>query len=108
MILQDKRNFLKSSDLANGDTIKFLNEGEWVENKKFSNPDGTPKNQLIFKVEFQGVERDFSLNATNRNALKEAFGKDTALWVGKEASVEKMKMAVAGGVKEVVILTPVM
>ena len=108
MILQDKRNFIKATELKNGDTIKFLTEGEWVENKKFQNPDGSPKNQLIFKVEFQGVERDFSLNATNRNAMKEAFGKDTALWVGREAMVEKVKMAVAGGVKEVVILTPVM
>jgi len=105
MILEGKRNFLKADEVANGDRLEILSEGEWVESKKWTYPDGTPKQQFIIKVGMDGVERDFTLNATNRQNLIRTWGKDTKNWIGKFATVEIVKMSVSGQLKNVIILT---
>ena len=104
MILENKRNFIKVDEVKTGDQLEILNEGEWFTSKKFTYDDGTPKRQFIIKVGCDGVERDMTLNSTNRQNLICAWGKDTALWIGKMATVEIVKMAVAGQLKNVIIL----
>ena len=101
------RNFLKTKDVKTGDVVTFVSEGEWVENTKFKRPDGSPQSQFIIKVEINDVEMDMSLNSTNRKALIQAFGDDTVKWQGKSAKIEMAKMMVSGGMKDVIILTPI-
>ena len=107
MILQPKRNFLKASDVQEGDEITFQNEGEWVENRKFTNPDGSAKQQFIIEVEYGGETKSLSLNSTNRNMLILHFGKETKDWVGKKAKIQLVKQNVAGSLKDVIYLDPI-
>ena len=107
MLLEPKRNYLKSADVQQDEEVKFMSEGEWSESKKFTNPDGTAKQQFIVKVECGGETKDFTLNATNRNTLIQHFGKDTALWVGKSAKIQLVQQNVAGSLKSVIYLDPI-
>ena len=107
MILQPKRNFLKASDVQEGDEITFLNEGEWVENRKFTNSDGTAKQQCIFQVDYQGETKDLAINSTSRNTLILHFGKETKDWVNKKAKIQLVKQNVAGSLKDVLYLDPI-
>jgi len=103
MILGTK--YLKASECNTGDLIKFLDEGKWVESTKFTYDDGSPKQQLIFEVEDGlGEKKSLTLNATNRNTLVSAWGKDTANWVGKIVEITKKTMEVAGQEKQVIRL----
>lgn len=104
-ILESKKNFLKVDEVKTGDVVKFVNEGEWIASRKFTNDDGTPKQQFVIKIECGEAERDMSLNSTNRNNLIAVYGKDTALWVGQTATIEIVKMAVSGQLRNVIILT---
>jgi hypothetical protein len=105
MILEGRKNFIKADEVSNNDRLEILSEGEWIESKKFTYEDGKPKQQFIIKVGHGGVERDMSLNATNRTNLIQSWGKDTKNWIGKFATVEIVKMAVSGQLKNVIILT---
>jgi len=107
MILTGKRNFLRVDDVKNGDVITFLNEGEWLESKKYTYSDGTPRKDFVIKVSISGTEKDMRLNATNRSNLISAFGNDTANWVGKSASLEKTKVMVGGKMMETIIVKPI-
>jgi hypothetical protein len=104
-ILEGKRNFLKADEVKTGDKLKIVTEGEWIASKKFTYEDGTPKQQFIIKVECEEVERDMTLNSTNRTNLIAVWGKNTADWIGKSATVEIVKMSVAGKLMNVIILT---
>ncbi len=106
MILEGKRNFLKVDEVKTGDKLEILSEGEWVPSKKFTYNDGTPKQQFIVKVSVEGIERDMTLNSTNRNSLIAAWGNDTANWINRFAVIEVVKMSVAGQLKNCIILTP--
>lgn len=103
MILENKK-FLKTADVMTNDEIKFLNEGEWVENKKFTYPDGSPKQDFVIKVLYGSDEKDMRLNKTNREALIKAYGKDTANWVGKTAKIVKVKAMVSGKLMDTIVL----
>jgi hypothetical protein len=103
MILGAK--YLKASECKLGDLIKFLDEGKWVESTKFTYEDGKPKQQLVFEVEDgSGDKKSLTLNKTNRDALVEAWGKDTSLWVGKIAEITIKTIEVAGREREVIRL----
>jgi len=107
MILTGKRNFLRVSDIQGGEIITFLNEGEWIENKKYTYPDGTPRKDFVIKVNISEAEKDMRLNATNRSNLISTFGNDTADWVGKSASLEKTKVMVGGKIIDTIIVKPI-
>ena len=87
MLLEPKRNWLKASDVKDGDVIKFLTEGEWRENTKFPNPDGTPKQQFIMDIDYQGETKTMTVNKTSRDSLVLHLGKETKSWIGKEARI---------------------
>jgi len=107
MILTGKYDFLKVADVKGGETITFLNEGEWVVNKKYTYPDGTPRKDFVIKVSISGTEKDMRLNVTNRGNLISAFGNDTANWIGKSASLEKTKVMVGGKIMDTIIVKPI-
>lgn len=103
MILENKK-YLKTAEVFGGETITFKSEGEWVQSKKFTYEDGTPKNDFVIKVEILSVEKDMRLNKTNRDVLIAAYGKDTAKWIGQTAIINKVKAMVAGKMQDMIIL----
>lgn len=106
MILEDKRNYLKSNIVKTGDSLTIKSEGEIIESSKFKYPDGSPKKDFVVKVEVNNVVYDFTVNTTNKNILKAAFGKDTALWVGKTVKINLVAVLVSGAMKNSIVLVP--
>ena len=106
MLLEPKRNFLKAEDVQNGTVLEFVNEGEWVESKKWTYEDGSPRQQFIIRVKLGDAEKDLSMNSTSRTAIMDEYGRDTADWVGKRAVVELVRQNVGGALKSVIYLTP--
>lgn len=89
------------------DTIKFLSAGDW-QPSTYKNDDGSPKNQFVIDVEFNGAEYSMSLNKVSRDNLVFAFGRDTSSWVGKESRVELTKCMVGGKMKDIITLQPIL
>jgi hypothetical protein len=106
-ILEDKKNYLKTSEVNTGDQVKFVDEGRWVVSKKFTNPDGTPRNQFEIGVEFNMEERVVTLNSTSRNALKEAYGKDTSKWISKKGHISVMDVLIGGKKAKSMLIEPI-
>jgi len=107
MLLTGKKNFLKTADIKGGEVITFVNEGEWITSKVYKYDDGTPRQDFYIKVMIEGEERDLRLNVTNRTILVEAFGKETAEWVNRGATVAKEKVMVGGKRMDTIVLTPI-
>jgi hypothetical protein len=97
-------NFLKTAEANNGDIITFKDEGEWVENTKYTYPDGNPKVDFVIKVEINGDDKSMRLNKTNREIVISAYGKDTKKWIGKTAKITKEKMLIAGKKQDCIML----
>lgn len=88
--------------MKTGDLLTFADEGEEVE-KEFQ---GKKKVQLQISVTLpSGDDKKAGLNGTSRNNMIEAYGADTARWVGKQARVEALKENVSGKVRTVLYLT---
>uniref|UniRef100_A0A6M3JFI4 Uncharacterized protein n=1 Tax=viral metagenome TaxID=1070528 RepID=A0A6M3JFI4_9ZZZZ len=107
MILNEKKTYLKSDSVKTGDLLTIRGEGEWIASKKFSYPDGTPKQQFNIEVEHNLELKTMTLNGTNRNTLINAWGKDTKEWAGKDVKIELVKSLVAGKTVNVIIINPV-
>lgn len=105
-ILNDK--FLKKDEVAEGDIIKFIDEGAWVESRKFTNPDGSPKTQFQITIELaDSSTRTLSMNKMSRTNLKDKWGKNTADWVGNIAEIHFETALVAGKTQNILILRPI-
>ena len=98
--------YYSSKKAKDGDIIKFVDEGGWVESK-FKKPDGTPKNSFQIMIEVNGDQCIFNINKKNSEVLIEAFGHDTEKWIGKEAKVTLKETEVAGEDVLAIRLTPV-
>ena len=96
--------YLKTAEVNDRDTIVFKNEGAWVESPKFTYDDGTPKQDFVIKVEWHEMDKSMRLNKTNRDILIEAYGNNTASWVGMSAIITKEKCLVAGKKLDTILL----
>lgn len=78
----------KAEDVKNGQTIKILTTAEWIQDN-YPQPDGTtkPVKSLVASTEMGGVKKDLRITKASRENLKEAWGPDTSVWVGKEATI---------------------
>jgi len=75
-------------DVKQGDIIVINDEGIEQENENFTNDDGTPKIDHIFKIVLaDGEERKISMNKTSLKKFVEKYGNETKEWVGKKAIV---------------------
>jgi len=104
MVMLGSGNFVKTAEVKNGDTIIFKTEGEWIENTKYTYPDGTPRVDFVIKVEINGEEKSMRINKTNREVLIAAYGNDTSKWIGKSATITKEKVLVAGKKQDCILL----
>lgn len=107
MILGNKKNYLKVEEVKKGDVIEISNEGEWTESTKYKYDDGTPRKQFVMEVVYAKEPRTLTLNSTNRNILTNSWGNDTALWIGKKASIDLIKVSVSGKLKDSILLNPI-
>jgi len=99
-------NFIKGEDVKHGDSVKFLDEGEWSENQKYKYPDGNPRWDFICKVDHNGDEKKMRINATNKKALIAAWGDETKDWIGKTAKMTLETALVAGERRKMILLEP--
>ena len=106
MKLNDGKTYLKSDMVKVGDTVKFLNGGEWIESAKFKYDDGTPRKDFIIQVKYNGAEYALRVNATNRKALVAAYGDETEQWIGFGAKVDVVNVMVSGKMQKSIMLTP--
>lgn len=107
MIFETSRKWLKTEYVKVGDSIKILDEGEFVTSSKFTNKDGTPKKDYVCKVEHNEKEADMTINSTKKKTLIKAFGKDTKDWVGKVCTVEISNVMVGENMRKTIILIPI-
>lgn len=97
--------FLKVKEVKNGDLIRFVDEGVWVESKTFKYKDGNPQQQLQFQVEdSNGETKTFSMNKINRETLTAAWGRDTKNWIGKFAEITVREVEVGGEIRDAIRL----
>lgn len=83
--------WLKKDELKNGDILKIVSEATEVE--------GQNGIQLVAKCRIKGWTGEafnFAINNASKNALIDAFGDDTTLWMNKELTVETEKGIFAG------------
>ena len=104
--LTGNKDWIKASEAQSGEQVKFVNEGAWEESK-FTHPDGNPKHQFVVKVIHKGEEKTLTLNKVTRDNLTASWSNDTADWVGKTATIEKVKVMVGGAMRDSIILTAV-
>lgn len=99
-------NYLKASDCKTGDRFKFLTEGEFVENQKYTYEDGNPRRDFIIDVDYKGQKRSLRINKTNRDKLIAEFQEDeTKNWIGKVVSIEVANALISGKLQPVMILS---
>jgi len=105
VLLREGGKWIRSADVTTGETITIKDWGEWRESTQFKYKDGNPKMDFVIMVSHSGEEKQMRLNATNRDVLKKAYGKDTNKWLGKSATIEKMKALIGGKQMDVIILS---
>lgn len=107
MILSDNVKYLKKEEIKSGDKIIIKTEGEFVKSKKFTYPDGTPRDQFQITIELSsGEERTLVLNKTSRNNLKSAWGRETKDWIDRFAVISLVDIMVGGDIKKSIVLLP--
>lgn len=74
--------WIDKKTLKNGDLIKLTSEAEWIDGQNDSK-------QLVAKARVKGLEEEVNLaiNKPSKNALIDAFGKDSKEWIGKVLTV---------------------
>jgi hypothetical protein len=98
MVILGGGNFLKADAVKDGDKVKFVDEGAWVENTQYTYDDGKPKQDFLIGVSLndEAGSYTFRLNKKNRDALSKAWGSDTAKWIGNACPVVVKDIEVAG------------
>lgn len=91
--------FLKANDnCKDGDIVKILDEGVWSEGdfgQRFNAQVRLPN----------GDEKTASFNNTSLRNLSEHYGKETSVWVLKDARINIVKQNVRGTMRNVIIFT---
>ena len=106
MKLNDGKNYLKSDMIKPGETLTFLNAGEWIESQKFTYEDGSKRKDFLIQVKYNDKEYALRLNATNRKALVAAYGDETEKWIGSGAKIDVVNVMVSGKMAKSIFLTP--
>ncbi|MCH7827157.1 MAG: hypothetical protein IIC75_04160 [Bacteroidetes bacterium] len=74
-------NFFRASDIAEGDSIKILSEGEQVENN-------FGKKRISFFIEHKAEQKVMQLAMPHVKQLIKILGTETKKWIGKTVNVK--------------------
>ncbi len=102
--LAEGGNWLKESEVKDGDIIAFVNSGEWQESQKFTYDDGNPVKQFVIKVKYDNSEYSLTLNKMSRTNMVALYGSETEGWIGKKAKITKVKVMAGGKMKTSLVL----
>ena len=105
MVKMNTGNYLRAKDARKGAIVKILDEGAWEKSEKFKNEDGSPVNQFIVNVEYEGEKRKLKFTKGSRVALIEAFGDESKNWIGKTARI--MIVPTPNGNDKSILLDPI-
>ena len=99
--------WVKGSQVTAGTKVEIVSE-TIAQPSQFQDKNGNMKTQDVCKVRFQGGDDslNISLNRATLNALIDAFGEDSKLWIGKILTAHTEKVAVAGKRVTAVYLLP--
>ena len=97
--------YLKAKDAKRGAVIEVLDEGHWEESKKFTYEDGSPQQQCVFRVRYEGEEKLLKFNKASRVAMIDAFGEESKTWIGKKAKL--IIMPTPNGSDKMIVLDPI-
>lgn len=99
--------WVKGSEVKQGAKCKLVSETNPRESQ-FQNKDGTPKVQDVAKIMFSGEKEpmNVSLNRATIEALVDAFGEDSAKWMGNILTAHTEKVMVGGKRVTAVYLVP--
>jgi hypothetical protein len=97
-------NYVKAEEVKGGEICELLDEGEIAE---ITTPEGKTKSVLNLLVKINDKEKIFTPNRGNGDAFIEAWGEDTANWVGKKFQITKTKVLVFGKQKDSIIAVPI-
>jgi hypothetical protein len=99
--------WVKGSEIESGSRCKLVSETAPI-TSQFLNKDGSTKMQDVAKVLFSGEAepKNISLNRATINGLVDAFGEDSADWMGPILIAETEKVRVAGKAVTAVYLVP--
>ena len=95
--------WLKAKELQVGDKAVIVTEADWVKGEY----NGQETNQYICEVEYNGERRKMKMTMASCEELSPAYGKDSKEWIGKEISLEAIKVMVGGNLKQTILATPV-
>src|SRR3990167_4980043 len=97
----------KASEIKSGTRCKIMSETN-AQPSQFLNKDGSPKNQDVCKVRFEGLDDvlNVSLNRATINGLVDAFGEDSKDWQNNYLTAETEKVRVAGVARVALYLVP--
>lgn len=98
--------YLKTAEAKDGEVVEFLNEGEWIENSRYTYPDGNPRMDFVCQVRHNNEEKKMRVNKTNRDVLVAAWGIETKDWVNKKAKIELETALIAGKRQKMILLHP--
>lgn len=99
--------WVKGQDVVSGTNCRLVSETE-AQPSQFKDKNGNVKMQDVSKIRFEGGtdSLNISLNRATINALVDAFGEDSKLWINKELIASTEKVMVAGKRVTVVYLLP--
>ena len=103
------KDFIKMSDLDEGDIISFPEAGNIVQ-RDFAKQGEAPdvKSVLEMQVSLNDQEpKKMTINNSTINILNEAWTRNTENWVGKRARAEKRKIQSFGKWIDIIVLEPV-
>lgn len=89
----------KGEDINDGDLITVLNEG-----KEDDSGDFGPRQVFLCQMT-SGEEKNVAFNQTSLNNLIDAFGEDSASWVGKRVKAWLVRQNVAGKFQQVLYVS---
>jgi hypothetical protein len=96
--------FLTPTDIKTGDVVTIIDEGTYFP------ADQTGFNRPAFRIKIKlqnGDEKLWSINRTTANRFKDAWGDETAKWVGKKVRLEVIEQNVGGVIKKVIYGHPI-
>jgi hypothetical protein len=83
-------------DINNGDVLEILTDAKIVS--------GEYGDRQVYTVKTKNGEKLLSFNQTSLNNLIDAYGDDSAKWVGKKVNVTVIKMNVSGKFRDIIYL----